>query len=260
MKQTMALIDFMAETGTSMIEAIGIIDQLHELEKDGKNLETLTDSYVATFVREPVKRVQKSELIKNYFQFKLREKSELKSEYNKNYFQKKKVLKRERKSVPPSSPFPPTPPISPISPFEKERENSPQSATHSAPPGACEPKITHVFPAGFDEFYDIYPKKVGKQDAIKAWRALKADDTLIHAIIADVNRRINGEWKGADKHFIPHPATYIRGRRWEDETQINERIEVSKDWHNPALNYTQRDYGDTQHPERVYMTFDDEEG
>ena len=227
MKQTMALIDFMAETGTSMIEAIGIIDQLHELEKDGKNLETLTDSYVATFVREPVKRVQKSELIKNYFQFKLREKSELKSEYNKNYFQKKKVLKRERKSVPPSSPFPPTPPISPISPFE---------------------------------FYDIYPKKVGKQDAIKAWRALKADDTLIHAIIADVNRRINGEWKGADKHFIPHPATYIRGRRWEDETQINERIEVSKDWHNPALNYTQRDYGDTQHPERVYMTFDDEEG
>ena len=44
------------------------------------------------------------------------------------------------------------------------------------------------------------------------------------------------------------------------QEKINERIEVSKDWHNPALNYTQRDYGDTQHHERVYMTFDDEEG
>ncbi len=72
----------------------------------------------------------------------------------------------------------------------------------------------------FDDFYAVYPRKVSKQAALKAWRALKPNDALVETIIADVKRRLETEWRGKDMQYIPHPSTYLNQRRWEDETEV----------------------------------------
>lgn len=67
---------------------------------------------------------------------------------------------------------------------------------------------------GFGQFWQHYPKKVAKADALKAWGKLTAGDeqAAIEALPAHLEH-----WRGTDKQFIPHAATWIRGRRWEDE-------------------------------------------
>lgn len=79
-------------------------------------------------------------------------------------------------------------------------------------------RVEGEIPDGFVEFYSAYPRKVSKQAALKAWKALKPDTDLARVILADVQRRCEGEWSGKDKQYIPHPSTYLNQRRWEDET------------------------------------------
>ena len=63
--------------------------------------------------------------------------------------------------------------------------------------------------AEFAEFWKAYPKKVAKGAAERAWP--KAREHAV-AILADLASR---RWD--DPKFIPHPATYLNARRWEDE-------------------------------------------
>lgn len=70
----------------------------------------------------------------------------------------------------------------------------------------------------FGDFWKVYPRKEAKAPAEKAWRRLKADPLADH-VIADLVARMGdgGPWKDLEKRFIPLPATYLNGRRWEDE-------------------------------------------
>ena len=77
---------------------------------------------------------------------------------------------------------------------------------------------TDTAPDGFDDFWSVYPHKVKKQDAQKAWRSAKLGK-IADVIIADVMLRCETEWKGQDIHYIPHPTTYLHQRRWEDDTK-----------------------------------------
>ena len=73
----------------------------------------------------------------------------------------------------------------------------------------------------FTAFWSAYPKKVAKADAVKAWKGAKGDKHL-HAILADIGRRKLNGW--TDPKFIPHPSTYLRGRRWEDEDTTSKEV------------------------------------
>ena len=71
---------------------------------------------------------------------------------------------------------------------------------------------------GFDKFWLTYPRKQGKLDAVKAWSKLNPDKTLQAQIIAAVKEsRETDAWRKEAGKFIPLPATYLNGRRWEDE-------------------------------------------
>lgn len=72
-------------------------------------------------------------------------------------------------------------------------------------------------PVGFTEFYNLYPKKVSKATAVKAWKKLNPDQALLNTILNDIRRRLEGVWKGKELQYIPNPSTYINQRRWEDE-------------------------------------------
>lgn len=93
----------------------------------------------------------------------------------------------------------------------------------------------------FDDFWSSYPRNVKKKDALTAWKSMKLDK-IADTIIADVQKRVDTEWKGQDMQYIPHPTTYLHQRRWEDETAPTERKTESKP--NPALDYAQRSYTD----------------
>lgn len=71
----------------------------------------------------------------------------------------------------------------------------------------------------FLEFYHIYPHKVGKDAAQKAYhRALKAKG-VTHAVLIDGAERLAAAHAaaGTEKRFIPHPATWLNGGRWKDD-------------------------------------------
>jgi len=72
---------------------------------------------------------------------------------------------------------------------------------------------------GFDEFYEAYPKKVGRDDALRAWKKLKPDQDLITHIMWDIDQRVRlGAWcTGKGKAFIPGPAPYLNQKKWRDE-------------------------------------------
>jgi hypothetical protein len=71
---------------------------------------------------------------------------------------------------------------------------------------------------GFAEFWSAYPKKQGKAAAEKAWGKLAPDADLQTRILTavDVAKRSDG-WRKDGGQFIPQPATWLNGRRWEDE-------------------------------------------
>jgi hypothetical protein len=72
---------------------------------------------------------------------------------------------------------------------------------------------------GFDLFWQRYPKKIGKDDARKAWGKKKPRiDNVLEALSWQIN---SDQWTKQDGQFIPNPATYINQGRWKDEPLEN---------------------------------------
>jgi len=72
----------------------------------------------------------------------------------------------------------------------------------------------------FDRFWEIWPKKVAKQAALKAWEKLKPDEDLFQTIaIAIEGQTKTKQWQKGNGQFIPYPTTWLNGRRWEDEAE-----------------------------------------
>lgn len=70
----------------------------------------------------------------------------------------------------------------------------------------------------FEDFYAVYPRHVGKQAAKKAWDA--AVKLASPAFIVEGARKFAADPNlptGADAHFVPHPSSWLRAGRWDDE-------------------------------------------
>ena len=117
---------------------------------------------------------------------------------------------------------------------ESESESESESKTNPTRARARERPDMDAFGA----FWDEYPNKKAKQDAIRAWKKLKPDAALINRIMAGLAKAKNSDsWLRDEGRFIPYPATWLNGRRWEDEVTTGHappRV--------PAQQYSQRDY------------------
>ncbi len=72
----------------------------------------------------------------------------------------------------------------------------------------------------FEQFWQAYPRKVGKVDAKKAWIKAKLDGKLVETILLAIEAQKQGaDWMREKGEFIPHPATWINGGRWLDEVR-----------------------------------------
>ena len=70
----------------------------------------------------------------------------------------------------------------------------------------------------FDRFWVAYPRHQGKEAARKAWAKIRPDDALLAEMLAALERqRASDQWRKDGGQFIPLPATWLNGRRWEDE-------------------------------------------
>jgi hypothetical protein len=67
----------------------------------------------------------------------------------------------------------------------------------------------------FSEFWEVYPRKVGKAEAKKAF--VKAHACANGEVVLGAQRFAADPNLPADKNFIPHPATWLNAGRWEDE-------------------------------------------
>jgi hypothetical protein len=81
----------------------------------------------------------------------------------------------------------------------------------------CDPKQE-----AFERFWAVYPKKVGKEAARRAFLKVKVPtNTLIAAISA---QKRSTQWTRDNGRYIPNPATWLNQGRWEDvlETPVEE--------------------------------------
>src|SRR5688572_10750170 len=67
-------------------------------------------------------------------------------------------------------------------------------------------------PLGFLEFWALYPRKVGKTDARRAWKRKRPPITKVRAALAWQVKSL--QWR---QGYIVNPSTYINQGRWEDE-------------------------------------------
>ena len=69
----------------------------------------------------------------------------------------------------------------------------------------------------FDQFWSVYPRKVGKKDAVKVWNQIRPNPDLTNQIVQGVERwKRSEQWTKDDGRFIPYPATFLRGERWNE--------------------------------------------
>ena len=86
---------------------------------------------------------------------------------------------------------------------EKERENEIEYESKKA--------------ADFDRFWQSYPRKVGKVKAEAAFHKVTVPvEVLLAAIEA---QKKSAQWTKDNGQFIPYPATWLNGKRWEDQVE-----------------------------------------
>lgn len=104
---------------------------------------------------------------------------------------------------------------------ESKRINKPTDKTHAkaqinpeSPESAGE--MWNIF---FDKIWSVYPRKVSKSNAQKAFAKLCPTQEMFNNIVHNINDRIIGEWSDINPKYIPHLATYLNGERWKDELE-----------------------------------------
>lgn len=99
---------------------------------------------------------------------------------------------------------------------ERAKRNAQRNANGNAKKeGEVEKEKTP--PAGFDDFWRIYPRREARGRAVKAFRqALRVVD--LDTILAGARRFAeNVEAREVERKFIPHPTTWLNAERWDDE-------------------------------------------
>lgn len=70
----------------------------------------------------------------------------------------------------------------------------------------------------FERFWKLYPKKMSRKDAEKAWNKLKVTTDLFAVIARALAKQAASlDWLKSGGQYIPHGATWLNGKRWEDE-------------------------------------------
>ena len=123
-----------------------------------------------------------------------------------------------------------------------ENEETPKAQSQSQSQSKAKSKSVEIKRAReerFARFWDAYPRHTAKQNAEKAFQKIDPDDSLLETMLSALTKqRSSHQW--SDPQYIPHPATWLNGHRWEDEVKSSEVKTVV------AQQYHQREYSDNE--------------
>jgi hypothetical protein len=106
---------------------------------------------------------------------------------------------------------------------ERERETETEETSSSSPAGDARVR--------FEDFWEHYPRKVGKSAALQAWKRKVRNGDGQKILEALVWQRSSPDWLKDDGAFIPHPTTYLNQGRWMDSPPDQDPL---VDRHKPA--------------------------
>lgn len=83
---------------------------------------------------------------------------------------------------------------------------------------SVQPSLTDAPADAFAYWWDLYPKKVGKTDAERKYKAAVKNGATTAQLLDGLTAAV-AMWttSGTEKRFIPNPATWLNQGRWEDE-------------------------------------------
>lgn len=93
----------------------------------------------------------------------------------------------------------------------------------------------------FKEFWSAYPRKEAPANAEKAWVNNGCAALLPKILVAIRAAKITDQWTRESGRWIPHPATWLNRRSWEDELLprssggITENIKIKRHYINGQL-------------------------
>lgn len=69
----------------------------------------------------------------------------------------------------------------------------------------------------FDRVWEVYPKKVGKKDAFRAFEKLNPTEQITQNVISAIeSAKETPQWTDNDGRYIPYPATFLNRESFED--------------------------------------------
>ncbi len=71
-------------------------------------------------------------------------------------------------------------------------------------------------PDSFAAFWQLFPRRVAKKAAEKAWARVASSPEAIEQIMAGLREQLPNMIT-KDKSFIPHASTWLNGERWKDD-------------------------------------------
>ena len=78
----------------------------------------------------------------------------------------------------------------------------------------------------FDQFWAVYPRRVSRGDARKAWAQTAAIRPPLEELLASLERcKASVDWHEANREgrigaYIPYPATWLRAEGWADDHTV----------------------------------------
>ena len=156
----------------------------------------------------------------------LEKQKESRKEINRRYYEKKKQELIEDKEIKTSYKTDSDESLRHLkTPLEEEGEEEGEGDKYISPSSEVEPPtekassniLSKAQQSRFDAFWKAYPKKVGKQDAMKAWKKIAPDEELTDTIIRAVETAKQKDSRFREERFIPHPATWLNAGSWENE-------------------------------------------
>lgn len=102
---------------------------------------------------------------------------------------------------------------------ESEKIRVREDSISSTSTGSCAERLRQRV-RQFEEFWKSYPNKKSKGRAEQAWSKLSPDEQLHNRILDALERaKTSVEWTKDSGRFIPHPASWLNAKGWEDEYQ-----------------------------------------
>lgn len=78
-------------------------------------------------------------------------------------------------------------------------------------------------------FWAAYPRRVAKKEARKAWAQICPTSEQVDAMIAALAWQVRQPAWTRGHEFIPHPASWLRAERWEDEPPVVDDVWAQAD-------------------------------